>query len=136
MQFNRTVGNINIRIDSKRIDDNIRNAQKLLNEQIIADCDPYIPLQQGALRNSAYYPDGVYGGEVAWNTPYAHYQYEGEKYLTEDGRSWANKGERKYPTGEPLVQHTPGTVDHWFDKAKEEHGEQWIELVKREAGKG
>ena len=65
MQFNRTVGNINIRINSKRIDDNIRNAQKLLNEQIIADCDPYIPLQQGALRNSAYYPDGVYGGELS-----------------------------------------------------------------------
>ena len=82
------------------------------------------------------YPDGIYGGEIEWNTPYAHYQYEGELYLTEDGRSFANKGEQKYPTGMPLHYHTPGTSDHWFERAKETHGQQWIDLVKREVGKG
>ena len=136
MQYNRTVGCVDIHIDTKRIDNNIRNAQKLLNMQISADCDDYIPFANGALRGAVKYPNGIYGGEIEWNTPYAHYQYEGELYLTEDGRSFANKGEQKYPTGMPLHYHTPGTYDHWFERAKETHGQQWIDLVKREVGKG
>lgn len=136
MQYNRTVGCVDIHIDTKRIDENIRNAQKLLNMQVVADCDEYIPMDQGALRGSVNYPDGIYGGVIEWNTPYAHYQYAGELYLTEDGRSFANNGERKYPVGMPLHYHTPGTSDHWFERAKDAHGQQWIDLVKREVGKG
>ena len=136
MKYDKTVGCVDIHIDTSRIDNNIRNAQKALNMQVVADCDEYIPMQQGALRGSVHYPDGIYGGEIAWNTPYAHYQYMGELYLTEDGRSFAFRGERKYPTGLPLQQHHPGTEDHWFDRAKQSHCEQWIDLVKREVGKG
>lgn len=136
MKYDKTVGCVDIHIDTSRIDNNIRNAQKALNMQVVADCDEYIPMQQGALRGSVNYPDGIYGGEIAWNTPYAHYQYMGELYLTEDGRSFAFRGERKYPTGLPLQQHHPGTADHWFERAKQAHCEQWIDLVKREVGKG
>ena len=136
MKYDKTVGCVDIHIDTSRIDNNIRNAQKALNMQVVADCDEYIPMQQGALRGSVNYPDGIYGGEIVWNTPYAHYQYMGELYLTEDGRSFAFRGERKYPTGLPLQQHHPGTADHWFDRAKQAHCEQWIDLVKREVGKG
>ena len=136
MKYDKTVGCVDIHIDTSRIDNNIRNAQKALNMQVVSDCDEYIPMQQGALRGSVNYPDGIYGGEIAWNTPYAHYQYMGELYLTEDGRSFAFRGERKYPTGLPLQQHHPGTADHWFDRAKQVHCEQWIDLVKREVGKG
>ena len=136
MKYDKTVGCVDIHIDTSRIDNNIRNAQKALNMQVVADCDEYIPMQQGALRGSVHYPDGIYGGEIAWNTPYAHYQYMGELYLTEDGRSFAFRGERKYPTGLHLQQHHPGTADHWFDRAKQAHCEQWIDLVKREVGKG
>ena len=136
MKYDKTVGCVDIHIDTSRIDNNIRNAQKALNMQVVSDCDEYIPMQQGALRGSFNYPDGIYGGEIAWNTPYAHYQYMGELYLTEDGRSFAFRGERKYPTGLPLQQHHPGTADHWFDRAKQAHCEQWIDLVKREVGKG
>ena len=136
MKYDKTGGCVDIHIDTSRIDNNIRNAQKALNMQVVADCDEYIPMQQGALRGSVNYPDGIYGGEIAWNTPYAHYQYMGELYLTEDGRSFAFRGERKYPTGLPLQQHHPGTEDHWFDRAKQAHCEQWIDLVKREVGKG
>lgn len=136
MNYNKTVGSAGIHIDSERIDGNLRNAQKKLNMQIVADCDEYIPFSQGALRGSVNYPDGIYGGEISWNTPYAHYQYEGELYLTEDGRSFAEKNEKKYPTGMPLHQHTAGTSDHWFQRAKETHGNEWIDIVKKEVGKG
>lgn len=46
MQYNQTVGCADIHIDTKRIDNNIRNAQKLLNMQVVADCDEYIPMAQ------------------------------------------------------------------------------------------
>lgn len=138
MNFKETVGGINIQLNTDRIDGNIRKAQKLLNEQISEDCKPLIPRQQGALANSVNYPEGIYGGELSWNTPYAHYQYEGELYLTEDGRSWANQNERKYPAKPKrmLNYHMQGTSDHWFEKAKEQKGKHWVELVKRTAGKG
>lgn len=137
MKYDKTVGSVNIHLDTSRIDENIRNAQKKLNMQVVADSEEYIPYGSlGALRNNVRYPDGIHGGEIAWNTPYAHYQYMGELYLTEDGRSYAQKGEKKVPTGLPLNYHTPGTGDHWFERAKETHKEEWINIVRREIGKG
>lgn len=140
MKYNKTVGSVDINLNTDRLDRNIMEAQKKLNMQVAADCDAFIPFQQGALRISQHYPQGIYGGEIAWGgaahgAPYAHYQYEGELYLTEDGRSFANKNERKYPTGLSLHYHTSGTSDHWFEKAKEQHKKEWVDLVKQTAGK-
>ncbi len=141
MKLNTHIGNVDIHIDTKRIDKNIKEAQKLLNEQIVADCDPLIPFQQGALRNSVNYPQGIYGGEIEYNTPYAHYQYMGKVYgpnipIYDSGKLtgyWSPP--KKYPTGRPLHYHTEGTGDHWFEKAKEQHKDDWVRLVKETAGK-
>ncbi len=133
MNYNKIVGNVNIHLDTNRIDKNLKRAQDVLDQQVLGDMLEYMPFQQGALRGATQI---VEPGLIQTNTPYAHYQYTGELYLTEDGRSFANKGEQKYPTGMPLNYHTPGTSDHWFERAKETHGKQWIDLVKREAGKG
>lgn len=135
MNYNTTVGSINIKLNSKRIKGNIKEAQKALNLQIVADCTPLIPMQQGYLRESVIYPEGVYGGAIEWNTPYARYVYGGELYLTENGSSWAKYREKKYPSGTSLNYH-PGTGDHWFDVAKQDYGKDWIKLVKKKAGKG
>lgn len=140
MKINKSVGSVHIYIDTGRIEGNIREAQKKLNEQIVADCTPLVPFQQGALRNSFDYPKGIYGGEITWggekkDVPYAHYQYMNNLYLTEDGRSWAHKDEKKYPTGKQLSYHTPGTTGKWFDVAKEQHLQSWVDLVKKTVGK-
>lgn len=133
MNYNKIVGNVNIHLDTNRIDRNLKRAQDVLDQQILGDMLEYMPFQQGALRGATQI---VEPGLIQTNTPYAHYQYTGELYLTEDGRSFANKGEQKYPTGMPLHYHTPGTSDHWFERAKQTHGKEWIDLVKREVGKG
>lgn len=80
MRIRQHIGNVDIDISDARLRRNLKEAQKLLNMQVVADCNPLIPFQQGALRNSVNYPQGVYGTEIEWNTPYAHYQYEGETY--------------------------------------------------------
>lgn len=133
MRINRTVGCMQIHIDTNRIDSVIERAQNRLDERVLSDCGPYVPFLGGQLRSSGHI---VEPGTIEWNTPYAHYQYTGELYLTEDGRSYAEKYEKKNPTGRPLNYHEPGTGDHWFERAKQEHGQQWIDLVKREVGKG
>lgn len=137
MKINTHIGSVDIKIDTYRIDKNLKEAQKKLNEQVVADCKELIPFQQGALRNSVKYPQGIYGGEIKYDMPYAHYQYTGELYLTANGSSWAKKHEEKYPSGKPLHYHPEGTErgDHWFEKAKEQHKDEWIKLVKETAGK-
>lgn len=143
MRIKTHVGNVDIQLNTDRIDSNLKEAQKLLNEQVVADCDPLIPFQQGALRESVNYPQGIYGGEIEYNTPYAHYQYVGKAYgpnipiKDAEGNitGWYSPP-KKNPTGKPLTYHTPGTTDHFFEKAKEQHGKGWLRLVREAAGKG
>ena len=146
MRIRQHIGNVDIQLNTDRIDRNLKEAQKLLNMQVVADCDPLIPFQQGALRNNVNYPQGIYGGEIEYNTPYAHYMYEGEVYgpniPIKDSQGnitgwFSPKGQKKKPTGRPITYHPEGTErgDHWFEKAKEQHKQEWIDLVKRTAGR-
>lgn len=143
MKIKSVVGNVSIKLNTDRLDRNLKEAQKLLNEQVVADCDPLIPFQQGALRNSVNFPQGIYGGEIEYNTPYAHYMYQGEiygpnipKYDTDGNLIGYWSPPKKNPTGRPITYHTKGTTDHWFEKAKEEHGDDWLRLVRDMVGKG
>lgn len=140
MRINNIVGGVEIRLDTDRIDRNIREAQKALNMQIVADCEPYIPKQQGALRGSVDYPKGIYGGEISWgnrDVPYAHYIYTGFLRTDEKGRVFVGKHEKKpILTDRPLEWHHTGTGSRWFETAKQAHFKDWVDLVKRKAGKG
>lgn len=141
MRFNNHVGNVHIKLDTKRIDNNLKKAQMKLNMQIVADCEPYVPFRQGALRGSVRYPLGITGGKIEYNTTYAHYLYQGEVYgpnipqRDAEGNivGWFSPP-KKSPTGRRLQYHTPGTSDHWFDRAKQEHLSEWIQLVKETVG--
>lgn len=142
MRLNNHIGNVDIRLDTSRIDGNLKEAQKLLNMQVVADSDPFVPFQQGALRASVNYPQGIYGGEIEYNTPYAHYLYVGEIYglnypITDSAGNvigWYSPP-IKHPTGRAITYHTPGTGSHWFEKAKAQHKGEWVRLVKQTAGK-
>lgn len=141
MKINNHVGNVHIKLDTKRIDGNIKKAQELLNMQIVADSEPYVPFRQGALRSSVRFPQGIDDGEIEYNTPYAHYLYQGEVYgpniPIKDAQGnitgWISPPS-KSPTGRRLQYNTPGTSDHWFEKAKSEHLNDWVDLVKRTVG--
>lgn len=141
MKINNHVGSVRIKFDTKRIDWNVKKAQELLNMQIVADSEPYVPFRQGALRSSVRFPQGVDGGEIEYNTPYAHYLYQGEVYgpniPIKDAQGnitgWMSPPS-KSPTGRRIQYHAPSTSDHWFEKAKSEHLNDWIDLVKRTVG--
>lgn len=139
MKINNHVGNVHIKFDTKRIDGNLKEAQAKLNMQIVADCEPYVPFQQGALRSSVRYPQGIDGGEIEYNTPYAHYQYESEVYSPnipiKDAHGnitdwFSPPSVKKQPTGRKLQYHHPGTTGRWFEVAKEKKLDSWVKLVK------
>lgn len=142
MNINTKVGNVSISINTSRLDNNLKEAQMLLNMQVVADCTPLVPFSQGALRNSVNYPEGIYGGSIEWNTPYAHYLYEGIVYSPnipikdKAGNivGWFSPPSKK-PTGRSLTYGEPGTTDHWFEEAKKAHGAEWIRLVQETVGK-
>lgn len=114
-----------------------REAQKKLNMQVVADCEPLVPFRQGALRGSVRYPLGIYGNVIEYDVPYARYLYGGEVYgpnipkKDADGNivGWWSPPNKK-PTGRALTYHTEGTQDHWFEEAKARHLNEWTELVR------
>lgn len=149
MRIRQHIGNVDIDISDARLRRNLKEAQKLLNMQVVADCDPLIPFQQGALIGSVEYPDGIYGGTIQWGgasvgVPYAHYLYQGIKYgpnipikdSTGNITGWYSPPV-KHPTGEKLQYHPEGTErgDHWFETAKQRHGADWLRLVRETVGK-
>ena len=142
MKLHSYVGGVEINIDTSRIDDNLREAQKALNLQVVADSKPFVPYSQGALRSKVEYPEGLYGGEIMYNTPYAHYLYEGTVYGpnipikdAEGNITGWRSPPKKYPTQRKLQYHTAGTGPQWFEEAKRRHKQDWIKIVKETAGK-
>lgn len=81
--------------------------------------DRFVPMevigkQSGMLRRSAHIEQNDEDIAVVYNTPYAHYVYEGKLWVDPiTGSSWARKGTKKIPTDINLKYHTPGTGHHW-----------------------
>lgn len=82
---------------------------------------PYIPASVAiAMSRNVTFSAKKDTGIISYNSPYAHFQYMGELYVSPTtGSPWARMGETKVPTGVPLkydkLQH-PNATDHW-DKA-------------------
>lgn len=51
-------------------------AQRFLASEVVRLCDPYVPMQQGMLKNQRTIAQD--GSSVVYTQPYAHYQYYGK----------------------------------------------------------
>lgn len=123
---------INVNALRQRIAEEKKIAAKKVAEQILGDCDQYVPRRSGELKDSAItrgpveQPDGNY--TLEWDTPYAAYQYYGcwpdgthviKNHDTKDGSSLA--------------------TTQWVEAAKREHNKDWLQAAKqaiRESQKG
>ena len=122
------MGQVTIKIDrnalGRRIEEEKKAAAKKVAEQILGDCDQYVPRRSGELKDSAItrgpveQPDGNYNLE--WDTPYAAYQYYG---------CW--------PDGSHVIQNhdtTDGSslaTTQWVEAAKRVHGKDWLKAAKQ-----
>ena len=107
----------------RRIDAEVKLAQKKVAEQILGDCDQFVPRRGGELKDSGItngpveQPDGSIA--LVWDTPYAAYQYYGcwpdgshviKNHDTTDGSSLAS------------IQ--------WVEAAKRVYGKDWLIAAK------
>lgn len=53
-----------------------KKLQIFLANKVVSYCDPYVPMQQGTLKNSAKISRN--GDTIIYPGPYAHYQYVGK----------------------------------------------------------
>ena len=142
--INLSDGNIHIKISGQRVAGNLERAQMYLDQVVLEDSNKYVPFRSGNLRQSGIRNTVLGEGKVTWETPYAHYQYQGMLYVdpktglgafySPDYGYWSRKDVPKIPTDRPLRHTTPGTGPLWFETAKRVHGKDWIKGTKRIAG--
>ncbi len=73
--------------------------QLLFTSRCAAEMDPYIPMQQGILKNTRQ----IGTDKVTFNSPYAKFQYYGKVMIGVKSRSaYADKGELKVVTDRDL----------------------------------
>ena len=86
--------------------------------------DKYVPYRDGNLRRNVDLSNPT---QIVYESPYAHYQYEGVLYVMDNGKGayyspeygfWSKKGVAKTRTNTPLNYHTAGTGDHWDERMK------------------
>lgn len=87
--------------------------QRMFTVRCAAEMDPYVPMQQGPLKNTRIItPDSV-----TYNMPYARFQYYGKVMVGEKSRSaYAKLGERKVVIDKDLQHHGAPKRGPFWDK--------------------
>lgn len=133
-------GDIKVNINLSRFSEQFQAAQFALDSQIMNDMEPFMPRQTGSFISLTRARSAALAGtgEVyAAAPPMGRFLYEGKVMVDPDtGSPWARAGAKKVVTERPLTYSNPQAVPHWFDKAKDTHGKEWVELVKKKAGGG
>lgn len=110
---------------------------------------PYMPLQTGNLRQRSQAESVSLMGTgvvVAAVPPYGRYQYMGKVMVEADtGRGafyiptvgWRfHKGAKLVATDRDLQYSQPTATARWFETAKQNHGQAWIDRVKQVVAEG
>lgn len=84
-------------------------AQIALDNQILKDCDPYVPFLTGVLKGSGPIQTAIGSGIIIYKTPYA--------------RRW-------YYTHKGSGMRGP----YWFERAKADHRSAWCQVVANASG--
>lgn len=140
--------NVKVNIDTNAINNRFserkKKARMMLKNEIVKDCEPFVPMLSGDLKNSPMPSIGADDNYIIYRSPYAHYQYYGVLYvdpLTGKGAFfdpdygfWSRAGVGKVRTSRPLqhsTAHHPKACSRWFEKGKTVHGKSWIEAARK-----
>lgn len=108
-----------------------KEAQKVIDMDVLKFNARYIPFQTGALNHSGELGTDVGSGIVVYNAPYARYMYYGKVMRDAEGRAYYGKAP-KHVTNEDIKYHgAPERSHHWFERMKAAHKEQ----IRRDAAK-
>lgn len=114
--------------------------QRYLQNQCYRYMDKYVPRQDGNLRKNVDLSNPEF---IVYDSPYAHYMYEGKVMapsypIKKNGvvvGFYSPKG-RKHYTGEKIKYKTPGTGDHWDEKMRNNDMTKLVESVQKYVERG
>lgn len=129
---------VSININTAQIAMDIRAAAEkavgITAQQVLADCNEYVPDDQDALVNSSLIHSDVLHGKLVWSTPYARYLYHGVLMADpKTGSAWAREGQTKVKLSPEVQlkfdkQNHPKAGSHWCERAQADHGDEWQEI--------
>lgn len=129
---------VDIKFD--RIEKQFQKAQYELDNRIMTDMEPYMPHETGTFINVTRGMSQSIAGSgyvYAAGPPQGAFLYYGKVMVDpQTGSPWARDGAKKVVTSRPLTYSNPKATPYWFETAKQKHGKQWVELVKKTAGGG
>lgn len=95
-----------------RLNGQVDKAQKWLDNEVLKDCQPFVPMRSGNLMDSGVSGTKLGSGEVVYNAPYAKKMYYGEHFRFSK------------------LKH-PQACAQWFEKAKSVHKGDWKDGVQK-----
>lgn len=132
-----------MQINLSRFEKQFEDAQFAFDSAVMKDMKPYMPHQTGTFINITSAQSASLAGSgtvIAAAAPMGRFLYEGKVMVDPlTGSPWARPGSEKVVTDRNLDYYkgnNPNVTDHWFDTAKENHGESWVREVKKIAGGG
>ena len=138
--YNYSKPNVEMRINLSRFEKQFEDAQFVLDSIVMTDMKPYMPQQTGTFINITSAQSASLAGSgtvVAAAAPMGRFLYEGKVMVDPlTGSPFARPGAKKVVTDRDLKYSNPKATPHWFDTAKENHGESWVREVKKIAGGG
>lgn len=112
-------------------EERFKEAQKVIDSDVLKFNSRYIPFQTGALNQSGILGTEVGSGKVVYNSPYARYMYYGKVMRDAQGRAYYGRAP-KHVTEEKIQYHgAPQRGAFWFERMKQAHKEQ----IRRDAAK-
>ena len=143
---------VDIKLDMDRVSENFNRAQYQLDSMVMQSMEPFMPKASSQFINTTKAMSAARAGKgevVAAAPPFGRFLYEGKTMVDiQTGSPWARKGAKKVlvsrfggkTKAKPNLSFSksanPNAQAHWFDAAKEKHGEAWVEKVKEIAGGG
>lgn len=121
--------------------------QRVIDSAFMGYLDKYMPMDSNQMITSMYISTKVGSGEININTPYAHYQHEGVKYIDPkykigafhdpiSGRYWSRPGIKKVPSNEKLNYHGGALRgDHFVERMLADHFEDILNAGQEEINK-
>ena len=73
--------------------------------------------------------------DITYISTYAHFQWQGDVMVADNGSTWAKAGETKHYNGEKLSYNTemhPLATSHWDEAMWKSHAEEIVAMVDTE----
>lgn len=120
---------VTIHVGMKRVNSNVARAQIWLEQQIMNDMLPVMPLRNGNFQQRTRAMNTVMlGSGKVWAAapPFGRFLYGGKVMVDPvTGSPWARKGAKKTLTGRDLTFSRHGAVARWFEAVKPTRLPRW-----------